>query len=259
MKKYIVIDGAMGTYVRTLINDVGRTDLLSITNREVIKKIHKQYINSGAEIITTNTFITNYLWDENNVNAKEIIKASIDVAKEVISESNKKISIALDITQGKNGINNYNDIIDLGVRYNVDYFLLETMTSLREAEKWILEIKKKCTIPIICSFTFRENRKLKDGSTILEVCNKLNGLDVKYIGANCGLGLEHAYNIASEIKKYTHIPIMVKPNLGYPNNEGEYETTIDEFKLWGDKYKEIGCEILGGCCGTTPEYIKILR
>ncbi|MGL5151520.1 MAG: homocysteine S-methyltransferase family protein [Clostridium sp.] len=253
MRDYIIMDGAMGTYVRKFINDIKRTDLLTLTNKDIIKKIHMEYINSGAEIITTNTFITNYLWEEDEQLSKQIINEAIEIAREAINQCNRNTLIALDITTG----NHYYEIAKIAEEKGVDFIIVETITMLKEMKKAIIEIRRVFTGKVICSFSFNDSNVLKDGNTVMDICEVIK--DVDYIGVNCGKGLEQCLVIGNEFNKYSDIPLFIKPNLGIPNSIGEYEYTLNEFKLFTDKYKKLGVKILGGCCGTTPEFIKILK
>lgn len=269
----LVFDGAMGTMLQNLGLKLGENpEIFNITHREEIIKIHKDYINSGAKIITTNTFGANELKLKNTkFSVEEIIKSGVDLAKK--ARENKECYIALDIgpigellepmgtLSFDKAINIFKRQIKVGVDSGVDIILIETMTDLYEMKAAIIAAKESCDIPIFATMTFEEDGRTFTGCLPESMAITLEGLGVDAVGVNCSLEPSELNNIVKNIINNTNLPVIVQPNAGLPNiieRKAVYDITEKEFSNSVRELVDMGVSIIGGCCGTTPSFIEEL-
>ncbi len=269
----LVFDGAMGTMLQNSGLKLGEyPETFNITNGEEILKIHRDYINSGAKVITTNTFGANELKLKNTkFSVEEIIKSGIDLAKKAVGD--KECFIALDIgpigellePMGTLGFERAIDIfkrqIKIGEKSGADIILIETMTDLYEMKAAIIAAKESCNLPIFATMTFEENGRTFSGCLPESMAITLEGLGVDAVGVNCSLGPKELKEIVKKIVDNTNLPVMVQPNAGLPRIiEGKaiYDINEKEFSNSIRELIECGISIIGGCCGTTPKFIEEL-
>lgn len=269
----LVFDGAMGTMLQNLGLKLGENpEIFNITHREEIIKIHKDYINSGAKIITTNTFGANELKLKNTkFSVEEIIKSGVDLAKK--ARENKECYIALDIgpigellepmgtLSFDKAINIFKRQIKVGVDSGVDIILIETMTDLYEMKAAIIAAKESSDIPIFATMTFEEDGRTFTGCLPESMAITLEGLGVDAVGVNCSLEPSELNNIVKNIINNTNLPVIVQPNAGLPNiieRKAVYDITEKEFSNSVRELVDMGVSIIGGCCGTTPSFIEEL-
>lgn len=269
----LVFDGAMGTMLQNLGLKLGENpEIFNITHREEIIKIHKDYINSGAKIITTNTFGANELKLKNTkFSVEEIIKSGVDLAKK--ARENKECYIALDIgpigellepmgtLSFDKAINIFKRQIKVGVDSGVDIILIETMTDLYEMKAAIIAAKESCGIPIFATMTFEKDGRTFTGCLPESMAITLEGLGVDAVGVNCSLEPSELNNIVKNIINNTNLPVIVQPNAGLPNiieRKAVYDITEKEFSNSVRELVDMGVSIIGGCCGTTPSFIEEL-
>ncbi|MBY0755155.1 homocysteine S-methyltransferase family protein [Clostridium sardiniense] len=269
----LVFDGAMGTMLQNLGLKLGENpEIFNITHREEIIKIHKDYINSGAKIITTNTFGANELKLKNTkFSVEEIIKSGVDLAKK--ARENKECYIALDIgpigellepmgtLSFDKAINIFKRQIKVGVDSGVDIILIETMTDLYEMKAAIIAAKESCDIPIFATMTFEKDGRTFTGCLPESMAITLEGLGVDAVGVNCSLEPSELNNIVKNIINNTNLPVIVQPNAGLPNiieRKAVYDITEKEFSNSVRELVDMGVSIIGGCCGTTPSFIEEL-
>ncbi|AOR24956.1 homocysteine S-methyltransferase family protein [Clostridium taeniosporum] len=270
----LVFDGAMGTMLQKEGLKLGENpEIFNIEESEKVKKIHKQYIENGAMVITSNTFGANELKLENtNYTVEEIIDASVSIAKDAIEKNN--VYVALDIgpigellePMGTLSFERAYDIFKRqmiqGEKSGADLILIETMTDLYEAKAALLAAKENTSLPVFCTMSFDETGRTFTGCTPESMVITLEGMGADAIGINCSLGPKELFPIVKRIRDVANIPIMAQPNAGLPKlsfGEAIYDITAKEFKYWLDEFIKEGVSIIGGCCGTTPEFIKELR
>lgn len=269
--KFILLDGAMGTMLqKSGIELGGHLDVLSITNPDLVENIHRQYIESGSKIIYSNTLGSNeYKLENTGYSVEQVIDASVKLAKRVCA--NTDVKVALDIGSigqliEPSGTMSFEEAygifarqIKQGAASGADIVVFETMTDLYEVKAGVLAAKENCSLPIFVTMSFEENMRTFTGCSVSAMALTLEGLGVDAIGINCSLGPKEIYNIAAELTKWTNLPIIVKPNAGLPNvNHDGYDINADEFCVYMEKIIDLGVNIIGGCCGTTPEYIEKL-
>ncbi|WP_411680345.1 homocysteine S-methyltransferase family protein [Clostridium thailandense] len=267
--KFIFFDGAMGTMLQKEGLKVGELpETLNITNSETIKRIHKQYIDAGADIIITNTFGANELkYSTSEYSVEDVITAGVNNAREVADDK----LVALDIgptgqIMEPSGTLSFQTAYELfkkqviiGERAGADVILIETMSDLYEAKAAILAAKENSSLPVLCTMTFQEDGRTLMGTDPKTMVFVLEGLGVDALGVNCSLGPKELMPIVEEILKYASIPVMVQPNAGLPRYDGEktvYDIKAGEFAEYIKIMAQKGVRIFGGCCGTDPEFIN---
>ncbi|WP_077366756.1 homocysteine S-methyltransferase family protein [Clostridium saccharoperbutylacetonicum] len=271
----LIFDGAMGTMLQRNGLKLGENpEILNIKEPHIIEEIHKEYIDSGANVITTNTFGANELKLKLcNLEVEEAVDAAVKIAKRAKGNSNNTY-IALDIgpigellePMGTLSFDKAYEIfkrqIVQGVKSGADIILIETMTDLYELKAAILAAKENSKLPVFCTMTFEENLRTFTGCSPEAMVLVLEGLGVDALGVNCSLGPKQLKPVIEEICSLAHIPVMVQPNAGLPtlalNGETKYDVTKEEFADTLCSFIDLGVRIIGGCCGTSPEYIKEL-
>ena len=273
-KELILFDGAMGTMLQKNGLKLGENpEKLNFSHEDMIIKIHKSYIDSGANIITTNTFGANRLkLKESGYSVEETISKAVSLAKEATKDTNA--FIALDIgpigellePMGTLSFDEAYEIfkeqIIIGHKAGADLILIETMTDLYEAKAAILAAKENCNLPVFCTMSFEEDGRTFTGCLPSSMAITLEGLGVDALGVNCSLGPDKILKVIKEIKKYTNLPLMVQPNAGLPSiifGEAIYDISIEDFTEGIEELINEGVSIIGGCCGTTPEFISSIR
>ena len=271
-KKRLYIDGGMGTLLQKRGLQPGeKPESWNITHPDDITDIHLSYLKAGSNIITTNTFGANRLKSDN---PEEIISAAIRNAKRAIDlyEGNKEeCFIAFDVGPlGKmleplgdmpfeTTVEIFAESIKLGAKHGADLVIIETMTDSYETKAALLAAKESCDLPVFVTNAYDETGKLLTGASPKAMIALLEGLRADAIGINCSLGPHQMKNIAEEYLKLSSLPVIVSPNAGMPRTENGktvFDVDAEEFSLVMKEIAEMGADVLGGCCGTTPDYIK---
>ncbi|WP_368247560.1 homocysteine S-methyltransferase family protein [Clostridium perfringens] len=265
----IIADGAMGTRIMELGVNLKDTpsELLNIKKPELIEKIHREYIESGANLILSNTFMCNIInAKRNNYNLEEVIEAGIHIAKKACGDHGL---VALDIgplsyyieendSSFKEIVYENTERIINASKDKFDLVIFETLGSLKEGEFAVKKAKTLTDKKVICSFTLAYKKDIPN--FIKNMVSTLEPLGVDALGINC-TGYEEILMALDILKENTNLPIMIKANLGIPKKVVEelvYDKTLEEFKNLSKRALEKGVNIIGGCCGTTPEYIRAI-
>ncbi|MBE6066443.1 MAG: homocysteine methyltransferase [Clostridium lundense] len=271
-KQFIFFDGAMGTMLQSRGLIAGEIpEMYNILHPEIIKEIHEKYIKAGSDIITTNTFGANELkLKDTDYSVEEIITKAVEIAKEARKANNGKY-IALDIgpigqmlepigvLKFERAYEIFKRQIEAGVKAGCDLILIETISDLYEAKAAVLAAKENSKLPVFCTMTFGEDGRTFTGTDPLTMVTLLEGLGVDALGVNCSLGPKELIPVVQEILECSSTPVIVQANAGLPrieNGKTIYDFTPDEFEEYVKKMAEMGACILGGCCGTTDDYIK---
>ena len=270
-KELLFFDGGMGTELQKNGLKKGELpELLNIHSPEIVKKVHKSYLDAGCDIITTNTFGANSLKFSN---LEEIITNAVNIVKDAINESGRKAYTALDVGPlGKllapygdlpfeDAYNLFKEQVIAGEKAGADLVLIETMGDLYEIKSAVLAVKENTNLPIFVSMIFDKKGTLLTGADVKTAIVTLEGLGVDGIGLNCGLGPDQMLVLLKEMTEYSSTPIFIQPNAGLPvsvNGETVYNVTPEEFAEKQLKILENGACALGGCCGTNPMHIKAM-
>ncbi|MDO4467883.1 MAG: homocysteine S-methyltransferase family protein [Bacillota bacterium] len=246
----------------------------NIDHPEIIQEIHKDYLMAGSDFITTNTFGANPLkYDSKKYSFDQVIPAAIKNAKAAIQEVKPEAYIAYDIGPiGKlmepMGSLTFDQVYDSVksmvklVKDDVDVFLLETMTDIYEVKASILAIKENCDKPVFVTMSFEAGGRSLSGCDPFTMVNVLEGLNVDALGINCSLGPKEMGPIIETILSTSRTPVLVQPNAGLPilkDGQTFYPLKAEDFVQEVMPYLQSGISIIGGCCGTTPDFIRALK
>lgn len=271
----LIFDGAMGSQLQQRGMQAGEIpEVYNIEHPEIIIDIHKRYLQAGADLMTTNTFGCNPLkMKDSGYCYCDLLKAAVDNAKKARAEVNPNAYIVLDIGPigqlleplGTLTFDEAYEIIAsqvLLVKDDVDAVLLETMTDLYEVKAGILAVKENSDLPVFVTMTFEGHQRTLTGTDPLTFVNVAEGLKVDALGVNCSLGPIELKPIVETLLKYAHVPVIVQPNAGLPclhHGETIYPMHSDEFVEAMKTFVDQGVQIIGGCCGTTPDFIAGLK
>ena len=274
-KDLLIFDGGMGTQLQAAGMRAGEIpEVYNIEHPDIIVDIHKRYLLAGAHFITTNTFGCNPLkMKDSGYCYCDLLKAAIENAKKARDEVNKDAYIVLDIGPigqlleplGNLTFDEAYEIIASQVimaKDDVDAVLLETMTSLYEVKAGILAVKENSDLPVFVTMTFEQNGRTLTGSDPTTFVNVVEGLGVDALGVNCSLGPQELEPIIHEILETSSTPVMIQPNAGLPvlrDGKTCYDVTSHDYAQAMIQYMNNGVGVVGGCCGTTPEFIQELQ
>lgn len=287
-KRILLLDGAMGTQLQnkklTHSDFDGKEhyacyDFLSLTRPDIIKNIHKEYLDAGADIITTNTICANSIdLSKYNLSDKvyKINKRASIIAKECannycnkfvagsIGPTQECISITSKLNLDKLKYIYYEQAIGL-IEGACDLILIETCIDLLNIKAAVIGVNKakietKKEIPIMISISLMDNGKLLSGEDIEIVYNSLITYNPLAFGINCSIGPIKVKKYIHKLSMISQLPVILYPNAGIPDKNGKYNETPSSFKKYMKEYVNNGwVNIIGGCCGTTPEHIRLLK
>lgn len=270
--RMLFFDGGMGT----LLQDAGLKpgelpESWNITHPQDILSIHLQYLQAGADFVTTNTFGANALkLHGSSYTAQQLTTAGVQLARQAVQQSGKKAWVALDIgPTGKllkplgdldfeTAVEAYKEMVKAGVEAGADCCIIETMSDTMEMKAAVLAVKECCQLPVFVTMVFDERGRLLTGADIPAAVAMLEGLGVDAIGLNCGFGPEQMLPLVDELQKCCSTPILVSPNAGLPvvvNGQTMYNVAPDAFAKVMAEIAKKGVWMVGGCCGTTPAHI----
>lgn len=274
-KNILVFDGAMGTMLQKKGLKLGENpELLNIKEKNIVKEIHEEYIESGAMVVTTNTFGANELkLADTGYSVEEIIDAAVNIAKEARG-GRKDVYIALDVgpigqllepmgtLKFEEAYEIFKRQIIQGAKSGADVIIIETMTDLYEAKAALLAAKENSNLPVFVSMSFEANGRTFTGCTPESMAVVLESLGANAVGVNCSLGPAELLPMIKKVIQACDIPVLAQPNAGLPEIEdgkAVYNVSVDDFSKVIEEYLDLGVSIIGGCCGTTPEFIRNLR
>lgn len=271
-KAPIILDGAWGTQLQSIGLQPGECpDLWNISHPERVKLIASNYVESGSDIILTNTFRANrlslqsygledklkdinrmgVLISQKAASNHALVFGSIGPCGNLLTDNNIKPDMLLDV---------YKEQAEVLAEGGVDAILVETMTSIMEA-KIALTAAKKTGLPVVVSFAFNfiKEKLVTIANEMPEsVAAELTEAGADVIGTNCGSGIENCISITHQFRAVTKLPIWIKPSAGIPNvnhDEIAYPTSVKNFSEYALALSKLGVTFIGGCCGTTPETI----
>lgn len=270
-QEIIIFDGAMGTMLqaKNMPKDV-LPETFNLTHPEVITSIHKEYLEAGADVITTNTFGANLLkFSEDEL--KAIIDGAVDCAEKARVGFENKYT-ALDIGPSGRLLAPFGDL-SFEEAYDIfaktiklandrtDLIIIETMNDSYETKAALLAAKENSNLPVFVSNVYDEHEKLMTGADAKAMIAMLEGLGADAIGLNCSLGPDKMLSILPTFASYSSTPILIMPNAGLPkvvDGKTVFDVTEDEFVKCMEKAAAMGACVIGGCCGTNPDYIRKL-
>jgi len=307
--RILLLDGAMGTMIQAFKlneNDYrgerfqdwkfdlkGNNDLLSVTRPQVIQKIHREYLEAGADIIETNTFNSNApsmsdyglesLVAELNSSAARIAREAADThaakcgqprfVAGVLGPANRTASISPDVNDPSYRNITFTDLAETFqeaatalIEGGVDFLMVETIFDTLNAKAAIFGIKRSfeatnVTLPIMISGTITDaSGRTLSGQTTEAFWNSVRHADPFVVGLNCALGADELRPYIAELSRVADTNVSAHPNAGLPNEFGEYDETPQHMaKIIGEFASSGFVNLIGGCCGTTPDHIRELR
>lgn len=268
-KSKLIADGSFGTYYSQKYKTVDIPEYANITASQRISEIHTEYINSGAKLIRTNTFASNtYSLDCSIEQVKENIKAAYKIAKEAVEQSGKEIFIAGNIgpvpavfqPDFEAVKEEYYQIAKTFIDEGADILCFETFTQSEHIMPAIKRIKEECNPFIIVQFCVNQYGYSEAGESAERLVSETAfSKCVDAVGLNCGVGPAHMQQILSRINLNNNCFATAMPNAGYPllvRNRVKYADNPIYFASKVNGMALLGADIIGGCCGTTPDYIR---
>ncbi|MBQ6972495.1 MAG: homocysteine S-methyltransferase family protein [Synergistaceae bacterium] len=271
--KLYFFDGAMGTMLQARglkLREI--PEILSLTQPELIRSVHREYISAGADFITANTFGANrFKLAQSGHTVPEIIRAGLSLVREITQGTSALAVLDIGATgrvMYPSGDASFGEIYDavaemvIAGRELADAVLLETFTDLHEMKAAVLAAKENSNLPVFATMSFEETGRTFFGASVEAMTATLEGLGIDALGVNCSLGPAQLLPIVERLCSCSHIPVMVQPNAGLPvmrDGVSHYDVTPEQFAEISVKFADLGVNILGGCCGTTPEHIAVMK
>ena len=247
-----------------------RPDIMNITAPHIVESVHRMYVEAGSELLCTNTFGANAIaLEPTGFSPCEVITAAVAAAKRA---SDGMAQVALDIGPlgylleplGDVALTRAYELFKeqalTGEEAGADFAHIETMSDLNELETAIRAVTENTSLPVFATMTFDNTGHTYLGCTPESFAEKAAALGVAALGLNCSLEPAEMLHTAARIAAVTDLPLIVKPNAGLPDRAtGAYSISPEEFAQQMLPFADIGVKIIGGCCGTTPEYIGALK
>jgi 5-methyltetrahydrofolate--homocysteine methyltransferase len=275
--KIVILDGATGTELQKRGMPGGACpEEWAANNPDVIIDIQKEYIMAGSEIIYSCSFganrikLSNYGLQDKVV---ELNKRLAGLSKEAVEAAGGNCLVAGDLAPTgsfmepmgdmtfEESVNVYKEQIEGLLKGGVDLFVIETMMDIQEARAALIAVKESCDLPVMVSMSFECNHRTLMGTDAITALITLQSLGADVVGCNCSTGPLEMIEIIKEMKPYARVPLLAKPNAGVPrvvDGETRFEMGTDEFASFASGFAEAGVRLLGGCCGTSPQYIEKL-
>ncbi|MCI7392865.1 MAG: homocysteine S-methyltransferase family protein [Clostridiales bacterium] len=274
IRKTRILDGGTGTMFQARGMKPGEdSTAFALAHPEVVEEVAREYLEAGAEFIYTPTFNLNAekvaALGETTLSLVKKLAAPALKLREEYAAVGRNIIVAFDVgPQGKmlepmgdctfeEAYEFYAEEANAAAAIGADIIAIETMTNLYDVKAAVLAMKENTELPVMVTMSFEENGRTFTGNSIEAMAVTLEGLGVDAIGINCSLGPVQILPLIKELKTYTELPVVAKPNAGLPDPEtGGYDITCSQYVEAMKKYVDEGVDFIGGCCGTTPEYIK---
>ncbi len=277
-KSYLYLDGATGSnLVRAGMPSGVCPEQWILEHPDVMLELQRQYVAAGTDILYVPTFTANRIKLSDYGLAgrlEEMVRGLVAISRQAASEADRPVYLAGDLTMtgrqlspvGDMELEELIDVYKQQVRAladaGVDLLVVETMMSLAEARAALIAAKEACDLPVMVTMTFEADGRTLFGTDPTTAAIVLESLGAAAVGANCSTGPAKMKQVIADMAACTGIPIIAKPNAGLPHLEGgrtDYDMDADTFAEEMKLLAEAGASVLGGCCGTTPEYIRKLR
>ena len=271
----LLFDGAFGTQLQARGLKPGELpELWNLTQPEQVAAVHREYLAAGCDVITSNTFGANPL---KLPEYEAVIRAALDIARaaaDEFSQSGQKRYVAFDIGPSgrllqplgdlpfEEAVECFAAVVKIAASCGADLILIETMTDSYETKAAVLAAKENSELPVFVTNAYDEQGRLLSGTKPAAMVAMLEGLRVDALGVNCSLGPAQMQGIVEELLTYSSLPVMVNPNAGMPrlaDGRTVYDVKAADFAAYAADFARGGVAVLGGCCGTTPEYIAAVK
>lgn len=271
----------MGTMLQAAGMKPGeRTEIFGMNNPDKLISVHKQYIESGSRVIYSNTFGANAKkLAGTGHDVREVVMANVRIALQaadridssgnIIPYDGERVRVALDIgpigqlmeplgtMSFDEAYGLFNEMLKAGEEAGADLVIFETMSDLGEIRAGVFAAMENTSLPIWTTMSFEKNGRSFSGTSVEAFAMTMNSLPVEALGINCSLGPVEILPFIREMRKWTNKPLIVKPNAGLPDPvTGGYDLDARTFAAQIREFEGTGAVYVGGCCGTTPEYIR---
>ncbi len=277
---FVILDGGLGSLLQKRGLKPGqKPETFNILHPEILLDIHKAYYDAGSNVVNANTFGANPFNYPDEKELREVIEEAIKIVKQAAklsdegsAESAKRPKfVSLDIgslgqllkpygaLEFEDAVAAFAKIVKIGAAAGADLVSIETMNDCLETKAALLAVKENCDLPVIVTDAFDENGQLMTGANPSAMTAMLEAMGADAVGTNCSVGPRQLRGVMKEFLENASVPIVFKPNAGLPrveNGETVFDVTVDEFAEEVVMQMEAGVRVVGGCCGTTPEYIK---
>ena len=268
----LLLDGGMGTQLQALGLPAGQLpEVWNLTAPEKVTSVHRRYVEAGSRVLYTNTFGVNGLKAARaGYSVRELVTAGVRCARAAVQ--GEDVRVALDIgplgqmleplgtLTFEEAYELFREIVIAGRDAGADLVVIETMSDLYEVKAAVLAAKENCSLPVWVTMTFEAGGRSFVGTTVSSMGLTLSGLGVDAMGFNCSLGPKDLLPLAAELRQWTDCPLILKPNAGLPDPAtGLYRMGPQDFADELLPALSMGVTLLGGCCGTTPDFIAALR
>lgn len=277
-KELLFFDGGMGTLLQERGLGPGELpETWNLIHPDVIRDIHRSYIEAGSDIVLTNTFGANALkFHDDGCSLEEIVKKGVENVKRAAEEAKVGRTVYTALDMGPTGkllkpmgdldfetaYEAFKEVAVWGEEAGADLIHIETMSDTYELKAAVLAAKENTSLPVFATAIFDERGKLLTGADVPSVVALLEGLRADAIGINCGMGPEQMLPVLEQFLKYSSLPVIVKPNAGLPkqkNGQTYYDVDPEQFAGLMKQVVQMGAVVVGGCCGTTPDHIRMMR
>ncbi len=269
----LILDGGMGTLLQAQGLAAGELpERWCIEHPDVIEGIHRSYLEAGSDVISTNTFGANELKYPSEEELERVIEAAVNCAREAQrSVLGRPTWVALDIgptgkllapfgeLEFERAVEIFAKTVKIGVRCGVDLIFIETMSDSYETKAALLAAKENSSLPVFVSCAYGSDGTLMTGAVPEAMVAMLEGMGADAVGVNCSMGPSELSETVRRYLACSSVPVILKPNAGLPRVEGSntvYDITPKQFAEQVSVLVREGVSCVGGCCGTTPEYIR---
>ncbi len=272
----MILDGAMGSNLAAEgMPARGCTEEWVCEHPEIVSRLQKQYLEAGSDILYAATFGANRARLESHGLADEIVRFNtvpVQIARKIATPGVNIVAGDISMTTmmiDPDEKEEYRDLIDIYkeqirilVEAGSEILVIETMINLDEAKAAVIAAREVCNLPVMVTLTFEENGRTLYGNKPEDCAKALAELGADAVGANCSTGPDKMLPVIERMADAVTLPIIAKPNAGIPqpgpNGTVKYDLSSDEFAVSMTRLIEAGACLVGGCCGTTPEYIRKL-
>ena len=277
MRDHLIrLDGGLGTLLQAAGLQPGeRTEQWNLTHADVIRDIHAAYYRAGSNVVSANTFgVNGLIYSETELDT--LVGAALKIVREAqqLAGEDHPTWAALDIgscgrmlkpfgdLEFEDAVSAFASVVKAGVRHGADLIFIETMNDSYETKAALLAAKENSDLPVFVSNAYSDNGRLMTGARPAAMVAMLEGMGADAVGMNCSMGPAELLPVLEEYLKYASVPVIMKPNAGLPkvvDGKTVFNVSADEFAAVMKNAVAMGARIVGGCCGTTPEYIATLN
>ena len=275
-KKILILDGATGTVLQEMgLNPGQSTETWSVSHPDEMVAVHRAYYDAGANAVLANTFGVNPLKYSREQTDGLVAAAMSNVRKAAsLSGGGQDKFAGLDVgptgrllrplgdLDFEEAVAAFSSVISAGARCGADFVFIETMNDIYETKAALLAAKESCGLPVFVSNAYSDNGKLMTGGSPEAAVAMLEGMGADVIGLNCSSGPAALMPVLKKYISLSSVPVLFKPNAGLPrieNGRTVYGLSVHEFNDYMTMALELGVSAVGGCCGTTPDYIRALK